>query len=91
MKMIAGAIVVLAGAVLFAGGAVGQAMSTRSEAPDFSLGFGVLAGLVGLGLLLWGVIEAASGRRLSGPNEALRPPGQQPLPPAPQQGEQADS
>lgn len=82
-----------------AGGTVGGAGGRNSDVADVVVGFGVLVGLVGLGLLVWGVIEAASGRRSPGPNQALRPPGlQPPLPapqqaplPAPQQGEVAES
>jgi hypothetical protein len=68
MKAVAGSVVLLAGAVLFAGGAIAEAILTAvqrsSYSPGGNLGMvgGPLVGLLGLALLLLGW-QADSARR----------------------------
>jgi len=81
MKMISGAIVVLAGAVMCGGAAAGGASGGRvvEETPAFILG--VLLGMGGLALLVWGIKEDSSARRASTQGQPALPPVQPPLRP----------
>jgi hypothetical protein len=81
MKMISGAIVVLAGAVMCGGAAAGPASAgtVAEETPAFILG--VLLGMGGAALLVWGIKEDSAARRASTPGQAALPPVQPPLQP----------
>jgi hypothetical protein len=78
MKMLSGAIVVLAGAVVFGAAAMRSASSNVGNEASGLGGFLVMGGLA---LLVWGIIDDSSARRASTQGQAARPPVQPPLPP----------
>ena len=59
MRMLTGALVLIAGAIVYAGGVVAEAIlchriGTRPATPEWAIGLGIVLGLLGLGVLASG-------------------------------------
>jgi hypothetical protein len=66
MRMLTGALVLVAGAVVYAAGVVADAIichrrGTAPDGPDWAIGVGIVVGLIGVGVLISGWLAESRG------------------------------